>query len=222
MMRQLPPMIRFDGYHLLADVTGVPDLFHRIKPTLLGLLADALGTAGAQDVAALGQSGRHAVGAARRPAHGADCAGDRGQPAADPRLVRRQRVRALACSALASVQSGVRRRGQRGLDRDGHAAGAARTTAEILPPMPSDVFNVMSADRRRAPSRSCDVPAATVDGAGMTPWGVSEDGGGDLDGRRSALAVARQWFVGVDVGRPPRSSSQTPASAASHCAVPGP
>jgi len=38
MLRQLTPMIRFDGYHLLADVTGVPDLYHRIKPTLLGLL----------------------------------------------------------------------------------------------------------------------------------------------------------------------------------------
>lgn len=37
MIRQLPPMVRFDGYHLLADITGVPDLFHRIKPTLAGL-----------------------------------------------------------------------------------------------------------------------------------------------------------------------------------------
>jgi putative peptide zinc metalloprotease protein len=38
MIRQLPPLLRFDGYHLLADITGVPDLFHQIKPTLLGLL----------------------------------------------------------------------------------------------------------------------------------------------------------------------------------------
>ena len=38
MVRQLAPLVRFDGYHLLADVTGVPDLFCRIKPTLLGLL----------------------------------------------------------------------------------------------------------------------------------------------------------------------------------------
>ncbi|MEZ2387930.1 hypothetical protein AB6813_00030 [bacterium RCC_150] len=38
MLRQLTPLVRFDGYHVLADVTGVPDLFHRIKPTLLGLL----------------------------------------------------------------------------------------------------------------------------------------------------------------------------------------
>ena len=38
MLRQLTPLVRFDGYHVLADVTGVPDLYHRIKPTLLGTL----------------------------------------------------------------------------------------------------------------------------------------------------------------------------------------
>jgi len=38
MVRQLPPLVRFDGYHLLADVTGVPDLFHRIGPTMRSFL----------------------------------------------------------------------------------------------------------------------------------------------------------------------------------------
>jgi len=38
MVRQLLPMVRFDGYHILADATGVPDLFQRIKPTLLALI----------------------------------------------------------------------------------------------------------------------------------------------------------------------------------------
>jgi putative peptide zinc metalloprotease protein len=38
MIRQLTPLVRFDGYHVLADVTGVPDLFHRIGPTLRGVL----------------------------------------------------------------------------------------------------------------------------------------------------------------------------------------
>lgn len=38
MLRQLAPVIRADGYHILADLTGVPDLFHHIKPTLAGLL----------------------------------------------------------------------------------------------------------------------------------------------------------------------------------------
>ena len=37
MIRQLPPLLRFDGYHLLADLTGVPDLYHRIRPTLASL-----------------------------------------------------------------------------------------------------------------------------------------------------------------------------------------
>ncbi|GAB2725220.1 hypothetical protein [Nocardioides pakistanensis] len=38
MLRQLTPLVRFDGYHVLADLTGVPDLYARIKPTLLGAL----------------------------------------------------------------------------------------------------------------------------------------------------------------------------------------
>jgi putative peptide zinc metalloprotease protein len=38
MSRQLAPLVRFDGYHILADLIGVPDLFGHIKPTLLGLL----------------------------------------------------------------------------------------------------------------------------------------------------------------------------------------
>jgi putative peptide zinc metalloprotease protein len=38
MARQLAPMLRFDGYHVLADLVGVPDLYTRIKPVLTGLL----------------------------------------------------------------------------------------------------------------------------------------------------------------------------------------
>jgi putative peptide zinc metalloprotease protein len=38
MLKQLPPFIRLDGYHILADLTGVPDLFARVKPTLASLL----------------------------------------------------------------------------------------------------------------------------------------------------------------------------------------
>ena len=38
MLRQLAPVIRADGYHILADLTGVPDLFAHLKPTLTGLL----------------------------------------------------------------------------------------------------------------------------------------------------------------------------------------
>jgi putative peptide zinc metalloprotease protein len=38
MVRQLLPMVRLDGYHILADLTGVPDLFAHIRPVLLGML----------------------------------------------------------------------------------------------------------------------------------------------------------------------------------------
>ena len=38
MVHQLLPFVRLDGYHILADLTGVPDLFARIKPTLASLL----------------------------------------------------------------------------------------------------------------------------------------------------------------------------------------
>lgn len=38
MVKQLSPVIRADGYHILADLTGVPDLFAHIGPTLRRLL----------------------------------------------------------------------------------------------------------------------------------------------------------------------------------------
>ncbi len=38
MTHQLMPFIRMDGYYILADLTGVPDLFARIKPTLVSLV----------------------------------------------------------------------------------------------------------------------------------------------------------------------------------------
>jgi putative peptide zinc metalloprotease protein len=46
MVRQLAPFIRADGYHVVADLTGVPDLFAHIKPTLLGLLPTRWGRGG--------------------------------------------------------------------------------------------------------------------------------------------------------------------------------
>ncbi len=38
MVHQLLPVVRLDGYHILSDLVGVPDLFARIKPTLLSLV----------------------------------------------------------------------------------------------------------------------------------------------------------------------------------------
>ena len=38
MVHQLLPFLRLDGYYILADATGVPDMFGRIKPILHGLI----------------------------------------------------------------------------------------------------------------------------------------------------------------------------------------
>ncbi|MDQ3756419.1 MAG: hypothetical protein M3394_01025 [Actinomycetota bacterium] len=38
MVRQLAPVIRADGYHILSDLVGVPDLFMHMRPTLAGML----------------------------------------------------------------------------------------------------------------------------------------------------------------------------------------
>ena len=38
MLHQLVPVVRMDGYYILSDLTGVPDLFTRMKPTLKSAL----------------------------------------------------------------------------------------------------------------------------------------------------------------------------------------
>ncbi|WP_394771403.1 AAA family ATPase [Lacisediminihabitans sp.] len=38
MLQQLPPTIRLDGYFVLADLAGIPDLFSRVGPVLRSLL----------------------------------------------------------------------------------------------------------------------------------------------------------------------------------------
>src|SRR4051794_27768544 len=38
MVKQLSPVIRADGYHILADATGVPDLYAHLVPTMKHLL----------------------------------------------------------------------------------------------------------------------------------------------------------------------------------------
>lgn len=38
MLQQLLPLVRLDGYHILADLTGVPDLYAHVKPLLLRLV----------------------------------------------------------------------------------------------------------------------------------------------------------------------------------------
>lgn len=38
MVQQLPPIVRLDGYFVLADLAGVPDLFSRVRPVMRSLL----------------------------------------------------------------------------------------------------------------------------------------------------------------------------------------
>lgn len=38
MVQQLVPAVRFDGYYILADLAGVPDLFARVRPVLRSML----------------------------------------------------------------------------------------------------------------------------------------------------------------------------------------
>ena len=38
MLHQFLPFLRLDGYYVISDLTGVPDIFARIKPTLLSLI----------------------------------------------------------------------------------------------------------------------------------------------------------------------------------------
>jgi putative peptide zinc metalloprotease protein len=37
-LQQLLPLLRLDGYYILSDLTGVPDLFMRLKPTLASMV----------------------------------------------------------------------------------------------------------------------------------------------------------------------------------------
>ncbi len=39
MLEQLLPFVRFDGYFILSDIVGVPDLFARVAPVLRGCLS---------------------------------------------------------------------------------------------------------------------------------------------------------------------------------------
>src|SRR5919112_1605268 len=38
MLQQLMPLLRFDGYYVLTDLTGVPDILERIKPIFRSLV----------------------------------------------------------------------------------------------------------------------------------------------------------------------------------------
>ncbi|WP_300604107.1 hypothetical protein [Trebonia sp.] len=50
MLEQLLPFVRFDGYFILSDLAGVPDLFARVVPILRGVLSRGRGDRRAGDL----------------------------------------------------------------------------------------------------------------------------------------------------------------------------
>ncbi|OIJ92283.1 hypothetical protein [Streptomyces monashensis] len=60
-LEQLMPAVRLDGYYILGDLAGVPDLYGKIKPILLSLVPGARGRAARQEVVGLKKSARTVV-----------------------------------------------------------------------------------------------------------------------------------------------------------------
>ena len=85
MVRHLTPLVRFDGYYVLADLTGVPDLFHRIKPTLLGAAAQPVERPRVEGPQAVGARGGHHMGRRRGAAAAGQPRADGAGPAASAR-----------------------------------------------------------------------------------------------------------------------------------------
>ena len=66
MAQQLVPAVRLDGYYVLADLAGVPDLFARVGPVLRSLRPGAHRPA-RDRIAPHGQTGGHRMGVLRGP-----------------------------------------------------------------------------------------------------------------------------------------------------------
>ncbi|MEU7056935.1 hypothetical protein [Streptomyces sp. NPDC046197] len=60
-LEQLMPAVRLDGYYILGDLAGVPDLYGKIKPILLSLVPGAKGQTARREVAGLKKSARAIV-----------------------------------------------------------------------------------------------------------------------------------------------------------------
>ncbi|MDF3301606.1 hypothetical protein [Streptomyces tropicalis] len=60
-LEQLMPAVRLDGYYILGDLAGVPDLYGKIKPILLSLVPGRSGRAARKEVAGLKRSARSVV-----------------------------------------------------------------------------------------------------------------------------------------------------------------
>ncbi|MGW5046170.1 hypothetical protein [Streptomyces griseoluteus] len=60
-LEQLMPAVRLDGYYILGDLAGVPDLYGKIRPILLSLVPGERGRPARQEVAGLKKSARTIV-----------------------------------------------------------------------------------------------------------------------------------------------------------------
>ncbi|MEV7319243.1 hypothetical protein [Streptomyces sp. NPDC093970] len=60
-LEQLMPAVRLDGYYILGDLAGVPDLYGKIKPILLSLVPGPRGDKAREEVAGLKKSARTIV-----------------------------------------------------------------------------------------------------------------------------------------------------------------
>lgn len=60
-LEQLMPAVRLDGYYILGDLAGVPDLYGKIKPIMLSLAPGAKGRAARKEVGGLKKSARTIV-----------------------------------------------------------------------------------------------------------------------------------------------------------------
>ncbi|MER5528869.1 hypothetical protein ABT075_30530 [Streptomyces sp. NPDC002677] len=60
-LEQLMPAVRLDGYYILGDLAGVPDLYGKIKPILLALVPGPRGDKAREEVAGLKKSARAIV-----------------------------------------------------------------------------------------------------------------------------------------------------------------
>ena len=101
MVQQLLPLLRFDGYHVLADLAGRPGPLPPDPADPARAAAAPLEGTGEPGAQAVGARGDHPVGAGHRPDDGADAAGAHRGRAAAPGQRRLGRAR------------GRRRRGRR-------------------------------------------------------------------------------------------------------------
>lgn len=60
-LEQLMPAVRLDGYYILGDLAGVPDLYGKIRPILLALVPGVRGASARTEVAGLKKSARTIV-----------------------------------------------------------------------------------------------------------------------------------------------------------------